>query len=102
MRNDSLRVHGLLFDRSTTQFSFFSYDPTTSAFQVDENLYVNASPVTLAAPRDMIRVIEKLFSILMYSYNELLDNRHSYTSMVPKVTGYVQKLRTRRGRFRIH
>ncbi|SJL12807.1 uncharacterized protein ARMOST_16238 [Armillaria ostoyae] len=84
MRNDSLRVHGLLFDRSTTQFSFFSYDPTISAFQVDENLYVNASPVTLAALRDMIRVIEKLLSILVYAYNELLDNRHSYTSMVPK------------------
>ncbi|PBK71011.1 hypothetical protein ARMSODRAFT_100274 [Armillaria solidipes] len=51
----SSRVHGLLTD--TAQFSFFSYDPITSTFQKDENLYVK--PGSMTAPCDTIKGISK-------------------------------------------
>ncbi|SJL12808.1 uncharacterized protein ARMOST_16239 [Armillaria ostoyae] len=76
----SSRVYGLLTD--TAQFSFFSYDPITSTFQKDENLYVK--PGSMTAPCDTIKVSEKFFSILMYAYNELLDDLLSSANSVPK------------------
>ncbi|KAK0438351.1 uncharacterized protein EV420DRAFT_1585969 [Desarmillaria tabescens] len=82
MPSDYSRVHGLLTDRPAAHFSFFSYDPFTSTFQTDEDLYVNPSSTT--APRDMAKVTEKFLSILMYAYNELLDDRRSHTDLVPK------------------
>ncbi|KAK0438358.1 uncharacterized protein EV420DRAFT_1651505 [Desarmillaria tabescens] len=68
-----LRVYGLLSDMD--QNAFFSYDPVTGTFQKDENVCVTPSRETTI--HDVMRLSEKLFSVLMHIYNENLEGWYS-------------------------
>ncbi|KAK0449875.1 hypothetical protein EV421DRAFT_1989620 [Armillaria borealis] len=75
-----LRVYGLLADGEYN--AFFSYDPVTAAFQMDE--MVNVARGCDRALHDMMRLSEKLFSILMHGYNEFLDHRFMRITSLPQ------------------
>ncbi|KAK0438356.1 uncharacterized protein EV420DRAFT_1769726 [Desarmillaria tabescens] len=75
-----LRVYGLLTD--TAENVFFSYDPATATFEKDENVCVDSNRNTII--HDMMRLSEKLFSVLMHAYNEQLEDRYSKVKLLPK------------------
>ncbi|OBZ74316.1 hypothetical protein A0H81_05624 [Grifola frondosa] len=64
----NLRVFGLLTDVSS--FRFYSYDPLLNEFHSDENILVNAKRDDFCC--DMIQVSNKIFSVTMYAYMEVL------------------------------
>ncbi|PBK94761.1 hypothetical protein ARMGADRAFT_66286 [Armillaria gallica] len=75
-----LRVYGLLSD--TTENVFFSYDPATTKFEKDEIVHVACSRKMVV--HDMMRLSEKIFSVLMHAYNEHLDGRYNEVKLLPK------------------
>ncbi|KAK0235593.1 hypothetical protein EDD85DRAFT_953407 [Armillaria nabsnona] len=75
-----LRVYGLLADGEYN--AVFSYDPVSTAFQMDE--MVNVARGCDRALHDMMRLSEKLFSILMHGYNEFLDHWFMRITSLPQ------------------
>ncbi|OBZ74054.1 Sterol O-acyltransferase 2 [Grifola frondosa] len=63
-----VRVHGLLTDM--TRFRFCSYDPATRTFCADEELLADVEREHFCT--DMIAVANKMFSIIMFAYLEVL------------------------------
>ncbi|KAF8583535.1 hypothetical protein K439DRAFT_1412070 [Ramaria rubella] len=66
----NLQVYGLLTD--LTCFRFFAYDPATKKFLLDERLNISSAK-RLEWCTDMIQVSNKIFSILLYSYINILQ-----------------------------
>ncbi|KAK0445088.1 hypothetical protein EV421DRAFT_338331 [Armillaria borealis] len=75
-----LRVYGLLSD--TAENAFFSYDPATNKFEKDENVHVASNRKMVI--HDMMRLSEKIFSVLMHAYNEHLDGWYSEVKLLQK------------------
>lgn len=63
---EGLRVHGLITDLET--FHFYSYDQTRKKFAFDETLHASATRETFIA--DMIRVTNKVFTVILFAYVE--------------------------------
>ncbi|KAK0235769.1 hypothetical protein EDD85DRAFT_937717 [Armillaria nabsnona] len=87
-----LRVYGLLADG--VHNAFFSYNPVTTKFQMDEMVYVKRGCQT--AFHDLMRLSEKVFSILMHAYNEFLDHWYKCIASLPQedLTKIIQSDRT--------
>jgi len=66
---EGLRVHGLLTNLQA--FYFYSYDQTRRKFAFDEILLVSLGREKFIA--DMIRVTNKIFSVILYAYVKGLD-----------------------------
>ncbi|PBK75347.1 hypothetical protein ARMSODRAFT_1012797 [Armillaria solidipes] len=75
-----LRVHDLLADGERN--AFFSYDPLTTNFQMDEMVYIKQG--RKRALHEMMRLSEKLFSILMHAYKEFLDHWYWCITSLPQ------------------
>ncbi|KIM72234.1 hypothetical protein PILCRDRAFT_804089 [Piloderma croceum F 1598] len=65
----NLRIYGLLTD--LTQFRFYSYDPLSQNFAIDEILIVNSTRDFVFA--DMIPVSNKIFSVILTAYIDGLE-----------------------------
>ncbi|KAF8625008.1 hypothetical protein AX15_005598 [Amanita polypyramis BW_CC] len=63
---EGLRVHGLLTDLQA--FHFYSYDPTRRKFAFDETLQASGAREVFIA--DMIRVTNKVFTVILSAYVE--------------------------------
>lgn len=63
---EGLRVHGLLTDLQA--FHFYSYDPTRRKFAFDETLQASGAREAFIA--DMIRVTNKVFTVILSAYVE--------------------------------
>ncbi|KAF8337140.1 hypothetical protein F5887DRAFT_985413 [Amanita rubescens] len=63
---EGLRVHGLLTDLQA--FHFYSYDPTRRKFAFDETLQASGAREAFIA--DMIRVTNKVFTVILLAYVE--------------------------------
>ncbi|PBK71019.1 hypothetical protein ARMSODRAFT_1017785 [Armillaria solidipes] len=83
-----LRVYGLLSD--TAENAFFSYDPATNKFEKDESVHVASNRKMVI--HDMMRLSEKIFSVLMHAYNEHLDGRYSELPKASKLSCYGRRI----------
>ncbi|OBZ80064.1 hypothetical protein A0H81_01385 [Grifola frondosa] len=59
-----------LLSAALSSFRFYSYDPSTKRFSIDENIAVN--PEQKKSGADMTYVSNKLFSIIMHGYLQVL------------------------------
>jgi len=95
---EGLRVHGLLTDLQS--FHFYSCDPVGRTFAFDETLVVNSTRDAFIA--DMIRVTNKIFSVVLFAYIEGLSailkaSRERPTAAPPVSSPAQQMLRNRTG-----
>ncbi|CAA7259789.1 unnamed protein product [Cyclocybe aegerita] len=89
------RVYGLLTDLSS--FRFYSYDPSSKSFSFDEDVLTNAKRDDFCF--DMIYVANKIFSVIMCGYIEVLratvqtgKRKYQQEGLTPVGSGLMQQL----------